>query len=148
MFTKKLLSLILTLSLVLSLSVPTFAAEKDSTVYFENTLGSYTTIEEVETPYGTAYYVKKHGDIQTRSIWDVVDILMAGASWANLFANPSWENFGWAVLDTAALLPVLPASAYFRKGGKTFLKIDEVAKFAITSKGKKAVSAAMKTYKC
>ncbi|KSV57697.1 hypothetical protein [Acetivibrio ethanolgignens] len=147
MFTKKLLSLILTLSLVLSLSVPTFAAEKDSTVYFENTLGSYTTIEEVETPYGTAYYVKKHGNIQTRSIWDVVDILMAGASWANLFANPSWGNFGWAVLDTAALLPVLPASAYFRKGGKTFLKIDEVAKFAKTSKGKKAVSAAMKTYK-
>ncbi|MFW5671511.1 MAG: hypothetical protein ACOCM8_04330 [Acetivibrio ethanolgignens] len=147
MFTKKLLSLILTLSLVLSLSVPTFAAEKDSTVYFENTLGSYTTIEEVETPYGTAYYVKKHGNIQTRSIWDVVDILMAGASWANLIANPSWGNFGWAVLDTAALLPVLPASAYFRKGGKTFLKIDEVAKFAITSKGKKAVSAAMKTYK-
>ncbi|MFW5651832.1 MAG: hypothetical protein ACOCNC_10740 [Acetivibrio ethanolgignens] len=64
-----------------------------------------------------------------------------------MFANPSWGNFGWAVLDTAALLPVLPASAYFRKGGKTFLKIDEVAKFAITSKGKKAVSVAMKTYK-
>lgn len=145
--TTKIISFILTLSMIFSMAIPAFAAEKDGIVYFENTLVSYTTIEEIETPYGTAYYVKKHGDIQTRSVWDVVDIIMAGASWADLFANPSWGNFGWAVLDTAALLPVLPSSAYFRKGGKTFLKIDEVAKFAKTSKGKKAVSAAMKTYK-
>lgn len=72
---------------------------------------------------------------------------MAGASWAKLFNNPSWGNFGWAVLDTAALLPVLPSTAYFREGGKIFLKAEEVAKFAKTSKGKEAVEAAMKAYK-
>lgn len=72
---------------------------------------------------------------------------MAGASWAKLFSEPSWGNFGWAVLDTAALLPVLPSTAYFREGGKVILKVDEVAKFAKTSKGKTAIKSAMKTYK-
>lgn len=144
---KRILSAFIASSMMLSMSVTAFAAEKDSTSYVENTYASYILVEKIETVYGTIYYVKKHGGIQTRNFWDAVDILMAGASWAELFANPSWGNFGWAVLDTAALLPALPSTAYFRKGGKTLLKVDEVAKFAKTSKGKKAVEAAMKAFK-
>lgn len=72
---------------------------------------------------------------------------MAGKSWADLLANPTWGNFGWAILDTAALLPLLPSSAYFRQGGKVLLDADEVAKFAKTVNGKTAVEAAMKAFK-
>ena len=136
---KRILSVFIASSKMLSMGVPAFAAEKGSTSYVETTYASYILIEKIETMYGTTYYVKKHGGIQTRNFWDAVDILMSGASWAELFANPSWGNFGWAVLDTAALLPALPSTAYFRKGGKTLLKVDEVAKFAKTSKGKKVL---------
>lgn len=107
----------------------------------------YRVISVNETPYGTAFYVKKNTMIQPRSFWDVVDVLMTGKSWANLFSEPSWANFGWAVLDTAAILPLLPSTAYFRQGGKVMLKVDEVAKFAKTSKGKRVIKSAMKTFK-
>ena len=150
--TTKIISFILTLSMVLSLSVPAFASEQSVSMGFNDRQESYIVIDEVETPYGTAYYVMKtsdaqNGGIQPQSVWDLVDILMAGASWAKLLSEPSWGNFGWAVLDTAALLPLLPSTGYFREGGKILLKTDEVAKFAKTSAGKKAISAAMKTYK-
>lgn len=108
---------------------------------------NYTVVGTEETEYGTVYYVKDNGQIQAYTLWDLVDIVMAGASWAELFASPSWKNFSWAVLDTAALLPVLPSSAYVRRGGKILLKSDEVAKFAKTEKGKKAILSAMKGYR-
>lgn len=134
----KMMSFILILSMM-STTTPVFASEAVET--------KYSVVKTDETPYGTVFYVKEDNVIQPRSFWDVIDILMAGSSWAKLFSDPSWGNFGWAVLDTAALLPVLPSSAYFREGGKVLLKVDEVAKFAKTSAGKKAISAAMKTYK-
>lgn len=119
------------------MTIPTFAKGNNSIPYSDNTFNSYKIIEQVGTPYGTAYYVTKNSTIKTRSVWDIVDILMAGASWADLFAEPSWANFGCAVLDTGALLPTLPSSAYFKKDGKTLLKFDEVVKFTKTPKGKK-----------
>lgn len=73
---------------------------------------------------------------------------MAGLSWADFFKEPSLGNFGWAILDTASILPILPSSAYVRKGGKTILKMDEVAKFAKkSSKNKSLVRKALKLYK-
>lgn len=113
----------------------------------EQELPDYELIDCEETEYGTVYYVEKNSDIQTYTLWDVVDIIMAGSSWAELFSNPSLGNFGWAVLDTAAILPMLPSSAYVRKGGKTFVKSTEVAKYAKTSAGKKVVESALKGYK-
>ena len=120
-----------------------------STPVFANEPGEskYRVVVVNETPYGTAFYLQENSKIQTRSFWDVVDILMAGKSWADLFSEPSWANFGWAVLDTAAILPLLPSTAYFRQGGKVMLKADEVAKFAKTSAGKKVIKSAMKTFK-
>lgn len=107
----------------------------------------YILVDSVESEYGTIYYVEENNGIQVYTLWDAVDILMAGSSWADMFKNPSWGNFAWAVLDTVALIPALPSTAYVRKGGKVLLKADEVAKFAKTSKGKKIVEAAMKGYK-
>lgn len=146
--TTRILSFILVISTVFSLSVPAFAIDGESDT--PNSIDEdyeYIIIDSVETPYGTAYYVQANDGIQAATVWDLVDIIMAGKSWADLLSNPSWANFGWAVLDTAALLPLLPSSAYFRQGGKVLLKVDEVAKFSKTSKGKTAIEAAMKGYK-
>ncbi|WP_418703427.1 hypothetical protein [Anaerotignum faecicola] len=142
--TNQIISFILALSMVFTMNDVAFAVERSVDSEVET---AYTLVQTTESAYGTVYYVKDQQGIQTRTIWDLVDILMAGASWAKLFGDPSWGNFGWAVLDTAALLPVLPSTAYFREGGKVFIKADEVAKFAKTSKGKKAIMAAMKTYR-
>ena len=158
--TKRLLSFVLIISMVSGFSLPIFAAESEDisvNTFNEDTADiqdvqdiqdiEYILIDTVETPYGTAYYVQLNDGTQVASLWDIVDIIMAGKSWADLFFEPSLANSGWAILDTAALLPVLPSSAYFRQGGKTLLKSDEVAKFAKTAKGKTAVKAALKTFK-
>ena len=136
---KRIISFILVLSMVFTMTSTAFASEQD--------FKAYTLVQTAESPYGTVYYVTDQQGRQTRTVWDVVDIVMAGASWAKLFSDPSWGNFGWAVLDTAAILPALPSTAYFRKGGKILLKPEEVAKFAKTSKGKRTIQAAMKTYR-
>lgn len=100
----------------------------------------------VETPYGTAFYVDRnyHNSIKTRTIWDALDVVMAGASWADFFKEPSLANLGWAALDTVSLLPILPSSAYIRKGGKLLLNVDEVKKLIKTPEGLKAVKKALK----
>lgn len=155
---KKIVSLMLATVMLFSISIGSYANQNESMAQISSfklkgqEQERYLVLEQIETIYGTMYYVKKtskqnNGTVEIQTIWDLVDIVMAGASWADLFAQPSWGNFGWAVLDTAALLPVLPSSAYFRKGGQVFLKIDEVAKFAKTPAGKKAVTAAMRAYK-
>lgn len=126
--------------------------EIDTYNKFEN-ITEYNVVDTEETDYGTVYYVYRDSsqglvnDYSTNTFWDVVDIVMAGASWADLFKDPSWKNFGWAILDTGALLPLLPSTAYVRKGNKAIVKLDELAKFFKTSKGKTAIEAAMKTYK-
>ena len=144
-----LFSLILVLSLVASNYGIIYASEYIETdhtaenVYNEN----YTVFHKEETKYGTVYYTVPTPVIRERAFWDVVDVVMAGISWADFFNEPSWANFGWAVLDTASILPGLPSTAYFRKGGKVVLKMDEVAKFAKTTKGKKLIQGALKAYK-
>lgn len=91
------------------------------------------------------YESDKSNQIQTRSIWDFVDVVMAGFSWKDFLKDPSLGNFGWAILDTSSILPFLPSSSYFRKGGKTLLKMDEVAKFASkSSKNKKIIKNGIK----
>lgn len=91
------------------------------------------------------YYVSEKSDdmyaAETYTLWDVADMFMAGYSWASFFGDVSWRTFGWAVLDTAALLPLLPSSAYFRQGGKLVVKADAIinrhafnATYADTSK--------------
>lgn len=102
-----------------------------------------------ETSYGTAYYVDRyyHNQYKPKLLWDALDIVMAGSSWAKFFGEPSLANLGWATLDTVALLPGLPSSAYIRKGGKLLLNVDEVKKLAKTSEGLKIIRNALKTPK-
>lgn len=108
----------------------------------------YLDVEIVEienTEMGRVYHVDKdyHSTKQERNIWDIADFVMAGVSWAEFFNEPSLAEFGWAALDTVALLPVLPSTAYFRKGGKIFLKADEIKKFGRTTDGYKAIRKAL-----
>lgn len=100
----------------------------------------------IETPYGMAFYVDKnyHNPIKPRTIWDALDVVMAGASWADFFKEPSLANLGWAALDTVSLLPILPSSAYIRKGGKLLLNVDEVKKLAKTPEGLEKIKKALK----
>lgn len=96
------------------------------------------------------YYVSEEIEEDDRSpetLWDIVDVVMAGASWADLFKDSSLGNFGWAVLDTAALLPLIPSSGYVRRGGKTLIKSEAIAELAKTAKGKRAIKTALKGYK-
>ncbi|KSV58070.1 hypothetical protein [Acetivibrio ethanolgignens] len=89
--TTKILSLILTILMIFSLSVPAFAAES---MAFKNSNISFTIVSSNETAYGTIYYVEEDGRPKKRTVWDV--------------------------LDTAALLPLLPSTAYFREVVKFF----------------------------
>ena len=144
--TNQIISLILTVSILCSLSSTAFAAGSTQAIVVDG-IGSYTVVSTVDTDYGPIYFVKEDGKPQTRALWDILDIAMAGKSWSDLLKEPSWGNFAWAVLDTAALLPLIPSTAYVRQGGKILLKADDFIKCAKTSKGKKAVEAAMKTFK-
>lgn len=144
--TNQIISFILSLSILCSLSTTAFAAGPTKAIVVDG-IGSYTVVSTVDTDYGPIYFVKEDGKPQTRTLWDILDIAMAGKSWSDLLKEPSWGNFAWAVLDTAALLPLIPSTAYVREGGKILLKADDFVKFAKTTKGKKAISAAMKTYK-
>lgn len=105
-------------------------------------------VEVQDSEFGKIYYVDSefHKTRKKRTAWDVLDFVMAGASWADFFGNPSLASFGWAALDTAALLPFLPSSAYVRKGGKILFDMDEVKKFAKTSKGKETIAKALKVF--
>ena len=50
------------------------------------------------------------------TFWDVLDCFMAALSWTEFINNPSLAGFGWAALDTFAILPVVPSSGYARRG--------------------------------
>ncbi|MCI7356913.1 MAG: hypothetical protein MSK40_04280 [Parabacteroides sp.] len=144
--TNRLISFILTLSILCSISVTAFAAGPAQKIVIDG-LGSYTVVSSVQTEYGPMYFVKEDGRPQTRTFWDILDVAMAGKSWSDMLEEPSWGNFAWALLDTAALLPLIPSTAYVREGGKVLLKADDFLKFAKTSKGKKAIEGAMKVFK-
>lgn len=85
---------------------------------------------EKNTQYWKVYLLsKKSGscDIQERaSFWDVTDIAMAWISWAQFFNDNSWKNFGWAILDTVSLLPLIPSLSYVRNS-------DEAIKLIVSS---------------
>lgn len=146
-YLKKILSFILALSMTLGISSNAFAATLTKSPTTNELNMSFEVITYEETDYGFLYYIKQNNKPQSRTFWDVLDIAMAGSSWSKLLKEPSWGNFGWAILDTASLLPLLPSTAYVREGGKVLLKADDFLKFSKTSKGKAAIKSAMKTYK-
>lgn len=139
---KKSLSVFLAFCICLTTFSVNIKAEEFSQVPPE-----YSIISTIETEHGTMYYVEETSDVTTHTLWDVADIFMAGYSWASFFGDISWRSFGWAVLDTAALLPLLPSSAYFREGGKLVVKAEAIADLAKTSKGSTAIKNAIKSSK-
>jgi len=49
--------------------------------------------------------------------WDVVDAIFWALSARDMYNNPGWKNAGWLALDTATLLPIVPAvGGYIRRG--------------------------------
>ena len=95
---------------------------KEKQFVFEDDI--YTVVyEEQSEEFGTIYHVVKNNnsDIDEYTLWDVADIIMAGASWATFFNEPSFASFGLSVLDTVSCAPLIPSTAYVRKGGKTFI---------------------------
>ena len=134
-FFLKILSIILIFSILFT---STYASNDNSWINIDN----YKVISIVQTESWPMYYISsKYSD---RNVWDVADILMAWWSWKDFFDEPSFWNFWWAVLDTASLLPLLPSSAYFRKWWKTFIKQDELKKFAKTKNWKEAIKKNLK----
>ena len=95
---------------------------KEKQFVFEDDI--YTVVyEEQSEEFGTIYHVVKNNnsDKDEYTLWDVADIIMAGASWATFFKEPSFASFGLSVLDTVSCAPFIPSTAYVRKGGKTFI---------------------------
>lgn len=91
------------------------------------------------------YYIEE--EVQARSLWDFVDIAMAGASWYELLKDPSLRNLSWAVLDTAAIAPLIPSSRWIRQGAKYAIPMGEIKKLASTSSGKNKLLKALKVTK-
>ncbi|MCT4583780.1 MAG: DUF4258 domain-containing protein [Peptostreptococcaceae bacterium] len=83
---------------------------------------------------------------KSRLIWDLADVAMFGWSLADLVKEPSWGNFGWVVLDAAALIPGLPSGSYTRRGGKLVLN-EAGEKFLKSSEGKKLIANSIKATK-
>lgn len=106
--------------------------------------GEIVCIEDSE--FGPVYHITNPSSNDRNSItfWDVTDFVMAGASWADFFNDPSFSSLGWAALDTAALLPLIPSSAYIRKGGKILIKPKAIKELAKTTKGRNAIRKALK----
>ena len=62
------------------------------------------------------------------AVWDVLDVVSAGASWAEFGADPSLGGFGLALLDTVCLLPLIPSVGTIRRGVGLFDNIADVSK--------------------
>ena len=139
---KKLLSVMLVLAICISGFSRSILASEDCYVP-----EGYNLIESTQTESGTLYYVEQQSDISPCTLWDVADMMMAGYSWAAFFGDSSWRSFAWAVLDTAALLPLLPSSAYFRQGGKKLVKAEAIQDLAKTPEGARAIKNAIKSHK-
>lgn len=56
-------------------------------------------------------------------IWDIIDVVSYLDSVKNAYTKPSWENVGWLVWDSMALLPLVPGSASLKVGLKVFVNI-------------------------
>lgn len=56
---------------------------------------------------------------------------MAVSSWAELFNEPNVSNTAWAILDTAALLPIIPSLRYVKnpqEAGKVIAEFGKKSK--------------------
>ena len=90
----------------------------------------------------TYYYVEQETDLYT--VWDFVDIAMAGESWYHLLNEPSLKNLTWAILDTAAIAPIIPSTKWIRQGAKYSIPISEIKKLASTASGKSKLIKSLK----
>ena len=78
----KLISVVLVLTMVFSLSATAFAADFDF-----HPDESITIIDEADSSFGKVYYINPSGLIQSRTLWDVADVVMSGVNWAEFLVN-------------------------------------------------------------
>lgn len=110
----------------------------------ENLLESNLILER-DSELGEVYYVLDDNGVQKRTVMDFLDIAMAGLSWYELITDVSLKNLGWALLDTAAIAPLIPSSGYFRQGTKYGIKTSAIKNLAKTTSGKAAIRRALTT---
>lgn len=131
---KRIISILLAVSMLVCSNLTVFASESLNYYY-------------VEKEMQTESRMQTNGRIQTKTIWDFIDIAMAGASWYTLIQEPSLKNVGWAILDTAAIAPLVPSSKWVREGSKYTIPISELKKLASTSSGRNKLLKALKVTK-
>lgn len=149
-FILKFISAFLVFVLILSTSVTWVSAQNfsnNSKLLDVSSLPNEYSIIYQDHRTGIIYVSEKqNSDIQERiSPTDVADIVLAGATLAEWFNDPTWENFGWVVLDGAAILPLVPSTGWFRQWWKKVIKQDAVKNAA--KKNKPKVVAAVKEKK-
>lgn len=89
---------------------------------------TYHILDTQECDFGTVYFLENQTNGQERTLWDIVDVAMAGASWAEFFGDPSLKSLAFAALDTVACAPLIPSTAYIRVGGKKVIDADVLQK--------------------
>lgn len=131
---KRIISILLVVSMLVCSNLTVFASESLNYYY-------------VEKEMQTESRIQANGRIQTKTIWDFIDIAMAGASWYDVIKDPSLKNVGWAILDTAAIAPLVPSSKWVREGSKYTIPISELKKLASTPSGKNKLLKSLKVTK-
>lgn len=61
-------------------------------------------------------------------IWDLIDFGFAAWSWSDFISDPTLGNFGWAMLDTAGCLPIIPSAGYITRTSKIISKESKAIK--------------------
>ncbi len=126
---KKILSLVLALSLIISSNTFIFAESIYDVATPSNEVTTTTSATECNIPYNNTNLAGKtidHDNLE--SVHDVIDIAMYGATVADFCNDLSFANGAWLAYDTVALLPIIPSSGTIRHGGKILVKAKEVGK--------------------
>lgn len=135
---KKIISFLLIITLFVWTSLNSFWFNSN----IKNDIKDYNIILEKESSFWKIYYITEKYESRAISPWDVADVIMAWDSWAELFNEPSWSNFWWAILDTAAIAPLVPSTSWIRKWWKKVLKDDALKN--LSKKDKEKVKKAIK----
>ena len=101
--------------------------------YYDSVVGSFFRVDDLgqvipddwlKNPQQLNIYAYCRGnpikyiDPSGNTPWDIIDIAFAAWSWSDFVNKPSFHNLGWALLDTAALAPLIPSTGYLRRGVK------------------------------
>ncbi len=91
--------------------------------YYDPDIGRFLSLDPLasKNPSVSPYaYVNNNPlrriDPDGRTLWDIVDVGFAIWSIADAIKEPTAKNIGLAVVDVAAILPLVPSTGWFRRG--------------------------------